>query len=72
MMSECIMKMLTLAARVRLLPFLGDYKIDDVIYAPLLHKKIMALATINSVATTKALHSNLRELPTYCFTSRET
>ncbi len=28
----------------------------------------MALATINSVATTKTLHSNLRELPTYCST----
>jgi hypothetical protein len=26
----------------------------------------MALTTINSVATTKTLHSNLRELPTYC------
>jgi hypothetical protein len=68
MMSECIMKTLMPAARVRLLPFQGDYKIDDFIYAPLLHKKIMALATINSVATTKTLRSNLRELPTYCST----
>ncbi len=68
MMSKCIMKMLTPAARVRFLPFQGDYEIDNVIYAPLLHKKIMALATINSVATTKTLHSNLRELPTYCST----
>jgi hypothetical protein len=58
MMSKCIMKTLTPAARVRLLPFQGDYKVDNVIYAPLLHKKIMALATINSVATTKTLHSN--------------
>jgi hypothetical protein len=66
MMSKCIMKTLTPAARVRLLPFQGDYEIDDVIYAPLLHNKIMALATINSVATTKTLHSNLMELPTYC------
>jgi hypothetical protein len=39
-----------------------------VVYASLLHKKIMALATINSVATTMTLHSNLRELPTYCST----
>jgi hypothetical protein len=58
--------MLTPAARVRLLPFQEDYKIDDIIYPPLLHKKIMALATTDSVATTKTLHSNLRELPTYC------
>jgi hypothetical protein len=28
----------------------------------------MALVTINSVATTKTLRSNLRELPTYCST----
>jgi hypothetical protein len=28
----------------------------------------MALATINSVATTKTLPSNLRELPTFCST----
>jgi hypothetical protein len=57
MMGEFIMKMLMPAARIRLLPFLGDYKIDNnVIYLPLLHKKIMALATIDSVATTKTLH----------------
>ncbi len=68
MMSKCIMKMLTPAARVRLLFFQGDYKINNVIYAPLLHKKIMALANINSVATTKTLRSNLRELPTFCST----
>jgi hypothetical protein len=28
----------------------------------------MALATIDSVATTKTLRSNLREIPTYCST----
>jgi hypothetical protein len=38
MMSKCIMKMLTPVARVRLLPFGGDYEIDNVIYVPLLHK----------------------------------
>ncbi len=38
---------------------------------PLLHKKIMALATIDSVTTTKTLRSNLRELPTYCSTIKE-
>jgi hypothetical protein len=68
MMSKCIMKMLTPAARVRLLPFKGDYEINNVVYAPLLYKKIMALATIDSVTTTKTLCSNLRELPTFCST----
>ncbi len=38
------------------------------VYAPLLHKKVMALATINSVATTKTLRLNLREISTYCAT----
>jgi hypothetical protein len=71
MMSKCITKTLTPAARVRLLPFRGDYEIDNVIYAPLLHKKIMALATINSVATTKTLRSNLRKLPAFCSTIKE-
>ncbi len=65
------MKTLTPAARVRLLPFRGDYEIDNVIYAPRLHKKIVALATIDSVVTTKTLRSNLRELPTYCSTIKE-
>jgi hypothetical protein len=51
-MGECIMKTLMPAARIRLLPFQEDYKIDNVIYVPLLRKKIMALATIDSVATT--------------------
>ncbi len=68
MMSKCILKMLTLAARVRLLHFQWHFEIDNVIYTLLLHKKIMALATINSIVTTKTLCSNLRELPTYCST----
>ncbi len=38
------------------------------VYAPLLHKKVMALATIDSVDTTKTLCSNLREITTYCAT----
>ncbi len=38
------------------------------VYASLLHKKVMALATINSVATTKTLRSNLREILAYCAT----
>ncbi len=60
--------MLMPAARVRLFTFQGDYKIDKVIYAPLLYKKIMAQATIDSVTTTKTLCSNLKELLTYCST----
>jgi hypothetical protein len=39
---------------------------NDVIFAPLLHKKVMQIATIDSVATTKTLRANLRELASYC------
>jgi hypothetical protein len=62
------MHSLSVSARIRLLPFQGDFEFDSVVYAPLLHKKVMALATIDSVATTKTVHSNLREIPTYCAT----
>jgi hypothetical protein len=37
---------------------------------PLLHKKIMALATINLVLTTRTLRFNLRKLPPYCSTTK--
>jgi hypothetical protein len=66
MMGECILATLTPAAHIRLLPFRGKYEINDIVYAPLLRKKVIALATINSVATTKMLCANLQELPTYC------
>jgi len=66
MMGECILATLTPAARVRLQPFCTEYEINDVIFAPLLHKKVMQIATIDSVATTKTLRANLRELASYC------
>ena len=68
MMSKCIMKTLTPSARNRLLLFTTDFEINNVMYGLLLHKKVMALVTIDSVATTKALRSNLREITTYCAT----
>jgi hypothetical protein len=68
MMAECIMMTLSTSARARLLPFWNKIKHNNVVYAPLLHKKVMALAIINSVATTKTLRSNLREISTYCAT----
>jgi hypothetical protein len=66
MMAECIMRSLSASARIHFLPFRGNFEVDSVVYAPLLHKKVMALATIDSVATTKTLCSNMREIPTYC------
>ena len=67
-MAQCIMKMLSASARTQLLPFWNKIEHNNVVYAPLLHKKVMALATIDSVATTKTLRSNQREIATYCTT----
>ncbi len=55
MMAKCIMKMLSVSTQARLIPFRNKIKHDNVVYAPLLHKKVMALATIDSVATTKTI-----------------
>jgi hypothetical protein len=68
MMAECIMSTLSASARARLLPFRNEIEHNNVVYAPLLHKKVMALATIDFVATTETLRSNLREITTNCAT----
>ena len=39
MMAKCIMKMLSVSARARLLPFRNEIKHNNVVYALLLHKK---------------------------------
>ena len=67
-MAECIMKTLSASARARLLPFWNEIEHNNVVYAQLLHKKVMALTTIDCVATTKTLCSNLGEIPMYCIT----
>ena len=59
-MSLCLKNTLTKEAMARL--FNGK------VYAPLLFKTIMRLATIDSVATTEALRANLRELVAYAAT----
>lgn len=65
MMSLCLSNTLTKDATARLSPYRAEYTFDGKIYAPLLFKIIMRLATIDSVATTEALRANLRELPAY-------
>jgi hypothetical protein len=64
MMAQCILRTLSASAWT----FGTKFEHNNVAYAPLLHKKVMALATIDSVATTKTLRSNLREIVTYCTT----
>jgi hypothetical protein len=65
MMCICLAKSLTADAQTRLLTYRKDYLIGDVECAPLMYKVIMWLATINSVATTQALHDNLHALEAF-------
>jgi hypothetical protein len=65
MMSICLAKLLTADAQARLLTYQNEYTFDGVEYAPLMHKIIMHLATINSVTTTQTLPNNLQLLGVY-------
>ena len=68
MMSICLGKSLSAEAQARLLTYRNDFLIEGVECAPLMYKVIMRLATIDSVATTKALRNNLQNLGTYAST----
>ncbi len=65
MMAQCLTKSLTSATKTRLEVFQSQYTFDGVEYSPVIYKKIMQLATINSVATTETLRANLTNLPIY-------
>ena len=65
MMAHCLKKLLTVAVLARLEPYQAQYLFHGVKYGPLLYKVIMRLATIDSVATTEALRTNLNNLPIY-------
>ena len=65
MMAQCLTKSLTSAAKTRLEVFQSQYTFDGVEYGPLIYKKIMQLATVNSIATTETLRTNLMNLPIY-------
>jgi hypothetical protein len=68
MMGICLLKLLTAEVQARLLTYCKDYLIDEVKCAPLMHKVIMRLAMIDSVATTQALRDNLHALGTFAST----
>jgi hypothetical protein len=65
MMAQCILKSLTSAAKTRLQIYQSQYTFNGVEYCPLIYKKIMQLAMIDSVVTTKTLRANLTNLPIY-------
>jgi len=62
MTSMCLNKSLTASAKASLLTYRNEYTFDGVIYAPLMYKIIMRLATIDSAATTQTLRDNLQNL----------
>jgi hypothetical protein len=65
MLVICLGKSLTANAQARLLTYHNDYTFNGMEYAPLMHKIIMRLATINTVATMQTLRDNLNNLGVY-------
>jgi hypothetical protein len=65
MLAQCLLNSLTPAAKTRLEVYESQYTFDGVLYGPLIYKKIMQLATIDSVATTETLRANLANMPIY-------
>jgi hypothetical protein len=68
MMSICLAMLLTADTQARLLTYRNKYTFDGVEYAPLMHKIIIRLATINSVATTQTLRDIPQSLGMYAAT----
>jgi hypothetical protein len=62
MMSNCLLNLLSMEAKVSLLTYGKDYTFNGVEYAPLMYKVIMRLATIDLIATTQTLQDNLQNL----------
>ncbi len=65
MMVQCLKKSPTVASLACLEPYRAQFMFEGVEYGPLMYKTIMRLATIDSIATTKTLHANLNNLPSY-------
>jgi hypothetical protein len=65
MMAQCLLKSLTSAAKTCLQVYQSQYTFNGVECGPLIYKKIIQLATIDSVATTETLRANLTNLPIY-------
>jgi hypothetical protein len=62
MMSNRLLNLLSMEAKVRLLTYCKDYTFDGVEYAPLMYKVIMRLVTIDLIATAQTLWDNLQNL----------
>jgi hypothetical protein len=65
MMVQCLNMSLIMASLARLESYQAQYMFEGIKYAPLMYKLIMRLTTINFVANTKTLRTNLNNLPVY-------
>ena len=65
MMHKCLLASLTDEARRKLTACESDYIFNNEVYAPLLFKTIMRLATIDSKATTNFLRESLNNCDSY-------
>jgi hypothetical protein len=70
-MASCLSQLLTADAQAKLLVNRNKNTFDGVEYTPLMHKTIMGLATIDSIAITKSLRDNLHTLGTFSVTVNE-
>ncbi len=68
MMVNCLVNLLSLAAKVCLLTYHNEYTFDGIEYAPVMYKVIMCLTTIDSIATTQTLQDNLQNLTVFAAT----
>ncbi len=65
MMQKCMWDSLTTEFQLKLATYEKEYTMDGLICTPLLHKVIMHVATMDSVATIKLLREQMDNLPAY-------
>nr|ACA60902.1 gag protein [Thalassiosira pseudonana] len=63
LMAECLLSSVTASAKQALIADRGQYTFDGTIYAPVLFKHMMKIATLDNKATSKWLRDQLKQMP---------
>eukprot|EP01082_Thalassiosira_pseudonana_P012699 g11100.t1 g11100 contig5:91555-93005(-) len=63
LMAECLLSSVTASAKQALIADRGQYTFDGTIYAPVLFKHMMKVATLDNKATSKWLRDQLKQMP---------
>jgi hypothetical protein len=63
LMAECLLSSVTASAKQALIADQGQYTFDGTIYAPVLFKHMMKVATLDNKATSKWLRDQLKQMP---------